>query len=134
MNLRGKRMAGGMAAIVAACGAVGSVWTVTGQPALAQTQPRPAIFAQCIACHTIERGRNGFGPSLAGVGGRRAASLPDYTYSPALKASGLSWTAASLDIWLTSPQKAVPGTKMPFRGIADPVRRKEVIDYLLTLK
>ena len=39
-----------------------------------------------------------------------------YAYSPALKASGLTWDRQTLDAWLTSPQKKVPGTKMPFAG------------------
>lgn len=95
---------------------------------------RPAGFAACAACHTTEAGKNGFGPSLAGVAGRRAASLPGYAYSDALKKSGLVWNAKTLDRWLTSPQRAVPGTKMPFTGIADPAARKQMVDYLLTLK
>ncbi len=97
-------------------------------------RPRPAAFMQCAACHSIEPGRNGVGPSLAAVSGRKAASLPGYTYSNALKNSGITWDAANLDKWLTSPQRTVPGTKMPFAGIPDPARRKEVVDYLLTLK
>lgn len=74
------------------------------------------------------------GPSLASVAGRKAGSLPGYTYSDALKASGLTWNEATLDKWLASPRETVPGTKMPFMGISDPARRKQVIDYLLTLK
>lgn len=97
-------------------------------------RPRPAAFIQCAACHSVEPGRNGVGPSLAGVAGRKAASLPAFNYSNALKNSGLTWDAAALDRWLTSPQRAVPGTKMPFAGISDPARRKEVVDYLMTLK
>ncbi len=75
-----------------------------------------------------------FGPSLAGVAGRKAGSVAGYAYSAALKSSGLTWNAATLDRWLTSPQKAVPGTRMPFAGIADPAKRKQVVDYLLSLK
>lgn len=100
----------------------------------AQTAPRPAppaAFAQCTACHSTQPGKMMFGPSLAGVGGRRAASLSGYGYSPALKASGLVWNRATLDRWLTSPQKTVPGTRMPFTGIKDPAARKSVVDYLL---
>lgn len=103
----------------------------------AQTAPqpqRPAVFAQCAACHSVQPGKHLFGPSLAGVGGRRAGSLPGYAYSPALKAAGLTWNAATLDRWLTAPKKLVPGTAMPFAGIPDRARRKEVVDYLLTLK
>ena len=106
-------------------------------PAAASSPParlRPAGFVQCGACHSVDPGRNGVGPSLAGIAGRKAASLPGFNYSNALKDSGLTWDAASLDRWLTSPQRAVPGTKMPFAGISDPARRKEVVDYLMTLK
>ena len=105
-------------------------------PALADETPPapPAAFSPCLACHTVEARRNGFGPSLAGVAGRKAASLPDYAYSDALRQSGLSWDAATLDRWLTSPQKLVPGTRMPFMGIADAARRQEVVTYLLTLE
>jgi len=109
---------------------------LAGLPAAlaAEPAPRPAAFSACLACHTTEPARNTFGPSLFGVAGRKAASLPNYTYSKALQASGITWDAASLDQWLTSPQKKVPGTKMPFPGIPDAARRKQVVDYLLTLQ
>ncbi|MEJ2458247.1 MAG: c-type cytochrome [Novosphingobium sp.] len=94
----------------------------------------PPTFAICSACHSTQPGQMRIGPSLSGVAGRKAASLPGYTYSEALRQSGLIWNAATLDKWLTSPQKTVPGTKMPFTGIADPVQRKALVDYLLTLK
>jgi len=43
------------------------------------------VFAnQCASCHTVEVGKNGFGPSLAGVYERKAGSLAGYTYSPAM--------------------------------------------------
>lgn len=114
-----------------------SVLALGSAPALvrADTPPvRPAAFAQCAACHSTERGKTAFGPSLAAVSGRRAGSLPGYAYSPALKSSGLTWNAATLDRWLASPQQTVPGTRMPFGGMADPTQRKQVVDYLLMLK
>lgn len=103
-------------------------------PVRAQTPTAPPpVFAQCSGCHSIQPGRHVFGPSLAGVAGRRAGSVADYAYSQALKGSGLTWNAATLDRWLTAPQKLVPGTRMPFGGIPDKARRKAVIDFLLTL-
>lgn len=104
-------------------------------PALAEAPPPPPppAFTQCAACHTVQPGRNAFGPSLAGLSGRRAATLPGYAYSEALKKSGLTWNAATLDRWLKGPQKLVPGTRMPFGGIPDAARRKQVVDYLLKL-
>lgn len=100
----------------------------------AQGQSRPPAFAQCASCHSVEPGKTVFGPSLHGVGGRKAGSLPGYDYSPALKKTKITWNAATLDRWLTSPQKTVPGTKMPFGGIQDPAARRALITYLLALK
>ncbi len=99
-----------------------------------QGQSRPPVFAQCASCHSTEPGKTVFGPSLHGVGGRKAGSLPGYDYSPALKKAKITWNAASLDRWLASPQKAVPGTRMPFGGIQDPAARRALVTYLLTLK
>jgi len=66
-------------------------------PGRAEVQPiRPAAFTQCTACHSSEAGRTVFGPSLAGVAGRRAGSLPGYNYSAALRSSGLTWTPPRL--------------------------------------
>ncbi len=96
-------------------------------------KPRPAAFAQCASCHSTEVGKNIYGPSLAGVGSRRAGTLPGYNYSAALKASKLQWDAKTLDRWLTSPKKTVPGTKMPFLGLQDAKARQQVISYLMSL-
>ena len=50
------------------------------------------VFAnQCAACHTTEVGKNGFGPSLAAVVGRKSGSLAGFTYSPAMAQAGLVW-------------------------------------------
>ncbi|OAN51670.1 c-type cytochrome [Sphingobium sp. TCM1] len=100
----------------------------------AHAQAPTTGFTPCAACHATAPGKTSFGPNLRGVAGRKAASLPGYSYSPALKASGLTWDAATLDRWLTAPQKLVPGTKMPFPGIPDATRRRQVVDYLLSLR
>jgi cytochrome c len=100
----------------------------------ASATARPAAFAQCVACHAVEPGRNGIGPTLAGVFGRKAAALPGVTYSPALKQSGLTWDEATLDPWLEAPAKMVPGTRMVYPGLRDPAARAEVIAYLKTLR
>jgi cytochrome c len=107
-------------------------------PPVAETTPSagatPPAFAQCMSCHTVEPGKNMIGPSLHGVVGRKAASLPGYAFSPALKAAGLTWDEATLDKWIEAPAKLVPGTKMTFAGISDPARRKQLIDWLATQK
>jgi cytochrome c len=101
-------------------------------PAQAAATPPPA-FAVCSSCHSVEPGQNGIGPTLAGIWQRKAAAVPGYAYSPALKASGIVWDAQRLDTWLQGPMKMVPGTKMVI-AISDPQERKAVIDYLETLK
>lgn len=87
-------------------------------------------FAKCASCHSLIPGRNGIGPSLAGVYGRHAASAPNFRYSEALAGSGLVWDAAKLDRFLTRPRDVVPGNKMTFSGLSDPAVRAEIIAYI----
>ena len=53
----------------------------------------------------------------------------DVGYSGAMRASGIVWDARTLDAFLASPQKQVPGTRMP-NATSDPQRRRAVIEYL----
>jgi cytochrome c len=71
------------------------------------------------------------GPNLHGVFGRKAASVPGFTYSDVLKASGWTWDAARVDTWITDPKVALPGTKMTFAGLKDPKDRTDTIAYLM---
>lgn len=93
-----------------------------------------AVFKQyCAICHSPDPGHNKIGPSLAGVVGRKAGSVPDFSYSSANKGSGIVWTRAKLDAYLTNPQAVVPGTAMLFPGIKDADKRHALIDYLAGL-
>lgn len=94
----------------------------------------PAAFMQCVTCHSTEKGKHGVGPSLAGIYGTKAGDVAGYAFSEPMKASGLTWDDKTLDTYLTNPMKMVPGTKMTFAGMGDAAKRKEVIDYLKTLK
>ncbi|MEZ5737499.1 MAG: c-type cytochrome [Novosphingobium sp.] len=107
--------------------------SIAGLATAKDAPTQPAAFAVCAGCHSVEPGKSSFGPNLRSVIGRKAGSLPGYAYSKALKASGIVWDAQTLDKWLTSPKKTVPGTKMPFPGYDDPVKRQQVIDYLMSL-
>lgn len=81
----------------------------------------------CIACHSIDY--NGVGPAHKNVFGRKAGSLPDYVYSPALASAGIVWNAATLDKWLRNPEKLVPGQKMGFM-VPSAQDRADLIAYL----
>jgi cytochrome c len=89
-----------------------------------------AVFLQCMACHSLSEGRNGVGPSLHGLFGRKAGTAPDFLYSPFMKRSGITWDEAALKSYLPDPQAKVPGTKMTFVGIKDPQQLDDLIAYL----
>jgi cytochrome c2 len=88
------------------------------------------LFEECHACHAVERGVNGVGPSLYGIFGRRAAELDDFRYSPALKKSGITWTPKTLDAYIADPQKAVPANRMPYAGMPEARDRADLIMYM----
>jgi cytochrome c2 len=107
----------------------------TMDAAAATTGPAPPpAFAQCRACHSPEPGRNGVGPSLAGVFGTKAGSVPGYHFSPAMRNSGLTWDEETLDRYLKAPRQVVPGTRMSFPGIPDDTKRAVVIAYLKAIR
>ena len=91
------------------------------------------VFAQCKACHENEKGVNKIGPTLKGVVGRKAASVPDFKYSPAMTKKGeegVVWDEATLTTYLPNPKAYVPGTKMAFGGLKKPEDVANVIAYL----
>lgn len=87
------------------------------------------LYAQCQACHKLTE--NYVGPHHCGLIGRAAGSVPDFEYSEAMKASGLTWTPQTLNEFLTSPIAYVSGTKMGFAGFESPSDRADVIAWLV---
>lgn len=106
--------------------------TPTPAAAAAPADP-PQAFVQCSVCHSTKPDDNGIGPSLAGIYGTKAAEVPGFKFSPAMKESGLTWDEATLDTYLKDPRKVVPGTIMGFGGVKDDAKRKAIIEYLKTL-
>lgn len=116
------------------CASIMLAAAMFSSPAPAQTADSAGgerNFRLCAACHSLEAGRNMTGPSLAGLWGRRAGSLPGFDrYSEALKGSGIIWDDRSLDAWLTDPDRMVPDNEMPFNGIKDDRVRAALIAFL----
>lgn len=87
-----------------------------------------AVYERCQACHSLNRNRTG--PKHCGLIGRRAGGVEGFTYSRALRNSGIRWNAESLDRFLENPFKAVPGTRMGYAGVKDPQERADLIAFL----
>lgn len=83
--------------------------------------------ARCGVCHSLDANR--IGPRHRGVFGRKAGAVADFAYSPALRKSGVVWTAANLDRWLTAPTGMVKGTMMGLR-VPSAQDRADIIAYL----
>lgn len=101
-------------------------WTFAGSRRRGRVT-REELYQGCQDCHSFDT--NDVGPKHRGVFGRKAGSVPDYSYSAALKNSGITWTEDALDQWLTDPQKFVPGSKM-FYHLENSKDRADVIEYL----
>ena len=88
------------------------------------------VFKKCVACHSLQEGKNKIGPSLYNLLGRKAGSVDGYKYSKAMKNSDVVWDEESLDKFLTKPRKFIKKTKMSFRGIKKKSLRDDIISYL----
>ena len=89
-----------------------------------------AVFERCAACHQLSPDKSDDAPTLAGVFGRKIASIPEFRYSAAMKRSTIVWDAETLDAFVKDPQAFVPGTRMPFDGVADKSDRDDLLEYL----
>jgi cytochrome c len=90
-----------------------------------------ARFQECAACHRLESGANEVGPSLHGIFTRKAGELQDYRYSPAMKRSGIVWTAETIGQYIADPQAMIPANRMPYAGMASAADRADLIAYLV---
>lgn len=99
----------------------------TADPAKGQQVSR-----KCQACHDFTKGGpNKVGPNLWNIVGSKAAAVPGYSFSDAMKArADKAWTYQELDNYLTGPRAYVPGTKMTFAGLPNPEDRANLIAWL----
>lgn len=86
--------------------------------------------SSCRRCHTPGADLTTYGPPLENVVGRRAGSVADYDYSPALRGSGIVWTDAALRAWMEDNTGFMPGTKMRHVGIDDRTVQDFILAYL----
>ena len=88
-------------------------------------------YRACVACHSLQPGRHLTGPSLAGIWGKKAATVDGFTrYSDALKSAQVIWNAETLDAWLKDPGAFIANNRMTFRGIPKRAARQDLIAYL----
>jgi cytochrome c len=101
-------------------------------PSYAQnTAEGEKVFAQCRACHQVgPTAKNGVGPVLNGLFGRKSGSIEGYNYSPANKNSGITWDEATFREYIKDPKAKIPGTKMIYAGLKDEKRIDDLIAYL----
>ncbi len=117
----------------------------SGEPIGALAMPRPGdplaayhgergaeVFGACVACHTLTPNEGTrAGPTLAGLFGRRIASVPDYRYSEPLKRMDIVWTPETVArLFEVGPARYTPGTKMPEQTIGSAADREALVRFL----
>ena len=105
--------------------------------AIAQSQPSSenlelAFNGHCRECHSFVKNDNRLGPSLYGVVGRKAGSVPNFAYSDAVKTSGITWDEQTLEKWIKKPNALIPNNNMGtlFSGLPDAKERAKIIAFL----
>jgi cytochrome c len=115
------------------CGSI--LLAATAASAADAAQGKQVFAQQCAICHTTNKGGSTLvGPNLFGVVGRHAGVVTGFAYSSAIRGSGLTWTDATLSVFLQAPAKMLPGVRMPFPGLKNPAQLDNVVAYLKTLR
>jgi cytochrome c2 len=107
---------------------------------LVAAMPRPAaaagdaaagklVFGRCQICHSIGGGAR-VGPDLAGIFGRKAGTWDDFSYSAAMKHSGIVWNDKTLAEYLKNPRQFIPGNNMAFPGLGNDKDIADLLAYL----
>jgi cytochrome c len=94
--------------------------------------PGAEVFRACVACHTLSA-NDGVraGPTLAGIFGRKIATLPGYNFSDALKKLDIVWTPETVaKLFEVGPMTYTPGTKMPEQRIGSAEDRTALVKFL----
>ncbi|MBR0651963.1 cytochrome c family protein [Roseomonas terrae] len=117
--------------------------TLAAMPGMAVAQQGDAaagqrVYNQCRACHTVDQGgRNGVGPNLFGIVGRRAGSVEGFRYSANLRELGaedLTWTEDRLRAYVANPKAVVPRGSMSYAGLRNETMINDLMAYLTSLR
>lgn len=121
------RTAVGAAFSIALICAAGTVAAQSGDP-----EKGERLFnQQCKTCHTVDKGgRNGTGPNLFGIFGRKAGAVEGFAASEAIATSGIVWDEKSMADYLKDPKGKVPDTKMVYAGLKRAEQLADMIAYL----
>lgn len=100
------------------------------------SQPAPSgdpvmgrsVYDRCMGCHSLQGHRTG--PKHCGLFGRKAGSAKGFDYSDAMRKSDIVWNLKTLDAFLSSPFKIIPGTSMGYGGVWNEKDRANLIAYL----
>jgi cytochrome c len=94
-----------------------------------------SVFNVCRACHQVgETAKNGVGPVLNKLFGRKSGTVEGYNYSEANKNSGVTWDDATFANYIKDPKAAMPGNKMAYAGLKDEKKVADLIAYLKTFQ
>jgi cytochrome c len=105
--------------------------TSTGAGLAQDVEKGANVFKQCQACHSIGPGaQNKIGPELNGLDGRKAGSVPNYSYSDANKNSGIAWEEQTFKEYIKDPRAKMPGTKKNFSGVKNEQQANDLWAYI----
>jgi cytochrome c len=117
-----------MVLVVAALAFTGPAWAQDAEP-----MPGQKVFGACKSCHAVGVGaRNGIGPVLNGLFGRKAGSVEGFSYSEANRDAGFVWDEAVFADYIKDPKAKIPGTKMQYSGLKNPRQVADLTAYLKT--
>jgi cytochrome c len=124
-----------MLRIAKSMGVIAVAGMLASQAQAADAKHGASVFQRCAICHSNTKGAAAkIGPNLFGVMGRKAGTMPNFSYSSAMKNSGITWTPEKLQAYIQHPQQVVPGNRMAFAGVSSKADDADLVAYLGTLK
>lgn len=102
-------------------------------PSVASAKTGEELYKKkCKMCHSLEAGKHGIGPSMAGIIGKTAGTQDGYAKYLALKGSDVVWTDVNMDAWLANPKKFIGKKSSMMSKVKKADERAAIIGYLKT--